>query len=103
MYLAIKRSGIVFPPENIKQSSVGANSRVEMDPNHFSVVGGSGADQFVIRVMNVALRVAHFSLHHALHSLKCQFYPPEATGGELRQLQTRLRRRVRVGLQGWVG
>lgn len=91
-------------PENIKQSSIRAEIRVELNPHNFSVFGGSGADLLVSRVMDMALRVAHFGVGHTLQPLVSQLDAPEATGRELGEFQARFGWGVgsecRVGLIG---
>lgn len=81
-------------PENREEVGVGAKRRVEVDPNHLGVVGVSGADELVIGIGYMTLRVANLRLHHTLHTLERQLHTPEAPGTELGQFQTRFDRTV---------
>lgn len=57
-------------PKEGEQVGVWTNRRVEFNPDNFGVIGGSGADQSVIRVMDVTLRVADFCFHDSLDALE---------------------------------
>ena len=101
-YLAIERSRIMPSPEKREKSGVVTNSRVELDPNHFHMFSSSSTNQYIIRVVNMALRITHLCFHHTWDPLERQLYSPEAPGSELGELQTRsLRVRV-VRIQSWV-
>lgn len=89
-------------PEDREEIGVGADLRVELDPDDLDVVGGSGADQLVVGIGDVTLRVANLSLHHSGHTLKRQLHPPETPGSELRELEPGLIRTVRVRVQSRV-
>lgn len=93
-YLTIEGCWIMSGPEKREEVTVGANRRIELDPNHLDVVSNTGANQFVIRVVRVTLRVPNLCLHNAFHSLERQLYTPEAPGRELGELQTRS---IRIG------
>lgn len=73
-------------PEEGEEVGVGADLRVELDPDHLDVVRLPGADQLVGRVGHVALRVPDLGLHDAHHPLERQLHPPEAARPELREL-----------------
>jgi len=77
-------------PENREEISVGAEVRVELDPDDLNMVSGFSADQSVIRVRCVALRVPNFGLDDAGHSLEWELNAPETAGAELGELVTRV-------------
>lgn len=99
MHLAIDGSGVMSRPKQIKQCCVGADFRVELDPNHLNMVGGSGAYQFVVRIRGVTLWISNLSLHNTLNSLKRQLHAPEATRSELSKLVTRVFRSIRIRVE----
>lgn len=57
-------------PKEGEKMRIGTNIRVKLDPNNLHMVGGSGAYQFIIRVVNVALRIPDFGFDDARESLK---------------------------------
>lgn len=101
-YLAIEAGGIVPRPEEREEVGVGAHIGVELDPNHLHMVGGSGADELIGWVRDVALREPHLRLHHPNKALKRKLHPPEAPCSELSQLQTRVVWAIRIPFQSRV-
>lgn len=89
-------------PEDGEEVGVGAGLRVELEADHLDVVGGTRADQLVVRVVNVALRVADFGLGNANHPLERQLDSPEAPCPELRELEARFVRGIQIRIQGRV-
>lgn len=87
-------------PEKREEIGVGASYRVVLDPNHLDVVGVSGANEFVVRIGDVTLSVADFSLDDTGESLKCQLHSPEATGSELCKLETGFGL-VKIRVESW--
>ena len=85
-----------------EQIGVEANLRVELDPHHLHVVGGSFTHQLVVRIQGVALGVPNVHPHHADHSLKHQLHSPEAPGSELGKLVTRIIQSVRIWIKSKV-
>lgn len=78
-------------PENIKQIIVLALVGIILDPNHFGVVRGPGANIFVRRIMHQSLTIPDLSLGYPGDSLERQFHTPEAPSTELGELLPRCR------------
>ncbi|KAF7838224.1 hypothetical protein G2W53_006706 [Senna tora] len=89
-------------PEEREEIGVGAELRVELDPNNLNVIGASGAYQSVGRIGNVTLRISDFGLDDADDSLKGELHSPEATSSELSELVGRVVRGIRIRFQSRV-
>lgn len=89
-------------PKEVEEIGVGAHFRVKLDPNNLHVVGGSAADQFVVRIRHVTPRVSDFGLDDSDESLKRELHSPEATGSELSELVGRVVRGIRIRIQSRV-
>lgn len=83
-------------PKHIKQSLKATVFRVILNPHDLRVTRRPTTHVLIARIMQQALRIPNLRFGDAGDSLKCQFYPPEAPGSELRELLTR-RRDVVVG------
>ena len=83
-------------PEGGQQGLVRANDGVVVEPHHFRVARLSGANVFVARLVEVALRVAHFRLDDSGDALEGQLHAPEAARAELSQLEPWLVGRVQI-------
>lgn len=90
-------------PEKREEVGIGANLRVKLDSHDLDVVSSAGANEFVIRIVDVTLRVSDLRLQYPKNSLKRKLHSPETACSELSKLVSGIIGLVQIRIEGRVG